>query len=80
MTHYPLQAKVIRTLNIEAAVFATDVTNVTVTTVRNTQLVRVNVEGISPTLVALVANTLPEIFVEELNGLKLNDFACRKRA
>jgi capsular exopolysaccharide synthesis family protein len=42
------------------------VTSVTVTPVRDTQLLRVEVEGVWPEVIAAVANTLPNVFVQEV--------------
>ncbi|MEM7128359.1 MAG: polysaccharide biosynthesis tyrosine autokinase [Chloroflexota bacterium] len=66
MTHTPLRDKVAGQINLDPAVFSSDITNISVTPVRDTQLVQVRVEGVSPSLVALVANTLPESFISEL--------------
>jgi non-specific protein-tyrosine kinase len=56
------------------------VTNVAVTPIRDTQLLEVKVEGPNPELIALVANTLPEVFIAQnremtlgrVGGLKSN--------
>jgi len=45
--------------------------NITVTPIRDTQLLEVRVEGESPELIALVANTLPEVFIAQNQQLQL---------
>lgn len=78
MTQYPLQEAVVGRLSLDPDVLSSDITNISVTPVRDTQLVQVSIEGISPTLVALVANTLPDVFIEELNRTQTQRFADSK--
>ncbi len=56
----------------------TEVSAVTVTPVRDTQLVALTVEGPNPQLVAAVANTLPAVFVDELRKIQVSRFAESK--
>ncbi len=67
------------TFNVDAAVLEDAITDVTVTPMRDTQLVQVVVEGISPELVAAVANTLPTVFVKELNEVQTKRYDESKR-
>ncbi len=67
------------TFNVDTDVLAEAITDVTVTPVRDTQLVQVVVEGISPELVAAVANTLPTVFVKELNEVQTKRYDESKR-
>lgn len=45
--------------------------DISVTPIRDTQLMEVKVEGESPEMIALVANTLPEVFIERNQQLQL---------
>ena len=54
------------------------ITSINVTPVRDTQLVQITVEGISPTLVVLVADTLPAVFIEEIQQVQTEDYAESK--
>ncbi len=67
-------AKVAERFEIEPNVLYEAVTDISVTPVRDTQLMRVQVEGISPELAAAVANTLPIVFIEEINGVQTQKF------
>ena len=51
---------------------------ITVTPVRDTQLLQIKVEGIIPELTAEIANTLPAIFVERNAALQLGRVAVSK--
>ena len=63
---------------VEPAVLDSAVTAVTVTPIRDTQLLKVTVEGISPELVAAVADTLPEVFITDINSVQTIRFAESK--
>ncbi len=65
-------------LGLEADVLESAITEINVTPTRDTQLVQVQIEGIAPQLVALVANQLPLVFIEELNQIQTEDFAESK--
>ncbi len=45
--------------------------NISVTPIRDTQLLEVRVEGANPQLIALFANTLPEVFIAQSQQLQL---------
>lgn len=62
--------KVAERLQIETAVLEQGVTSVTVTPIRDTQLMNVVVEGIWPELLPAVANTLPLVFWEEIKRVQ----------
>ena len=62
-------------LGIEPAVLESDITNISVTPQRDTQLVEIVVEGVSPSLSMHVANELPNVFIEEINKLQTERFA-----
>jgi len=79
MERQTVLSTVAATFNVDAEVLADAITDVTVTPVRDTQLVQVTVEGISPELVAAVANTLPVVFVEELNEVQTKRYDESKR-
>jgi capsular exopolysaccharide synthesis family protein len=44
---------------------------ITVTPIRDTQLLEIKVEGVDPTLIALIANTLPEVFIARNQQMQL---------
>lgn len=67
-------ASVAERFEIEPNVLHEAVTDISVTPVRDTQLMKVQVEGISPELVVAVANTLPIVFIEEINGVQTQKF------
>lgn len=64
--------------DIEADILAGALTDISVTPVRDTQLMRVQVEGISAELVAAVANTLPSVFIEEINKVQTQKYNASK--
>ncbi|MBX3013393.1 MAG: polysaccharide biosynthesis tyrosine autokinase [Caldilineaceae bacterium] len=72
-------AQVARQFNTELAVLQSALTNIDVTPVRDTQLIKVTVEGLSPELVAAVADTLPRVFITEINAVQSQRFADSKR-
>ena len=45
--------------------------DITVTPIRDTQLLEVKVEGADPTLIARIANTLPEVFIDRNQQLQM---------
>lgn len=65
--------KIAEHLAIDPAVLREGITEITVTPLRDTQLVRIAVEGIWPELVATVADTLPTVFVDEVVKRMQND-------
>lgn len=65
-------------VGIETPILTSALTNISVTPVRDTQLVQVSVEGISPQIVALVANYLPQVFVTELNAVQTQQYSASK--
>ena len=62
-------------LGIDPAVLESDITNISVTPQRDTQLVEIVVEGVSPSLTMHVANELPNVFIEDINKLQTERFA-----
>lgn len=72
-------AKVAQQFGIELDVLQDALTSIDVTPVRDTQLIKVAVEGISPELVAAVADTLPQVFITEINNVQTQRFAESKR-
>ena len=75
------------TLGKVAARFNTDITtlqqaisDITVSTIRDTQLVKVAIEGTSPELVAAVADTLPQVFISEISEVQTQRFAESKKS
>jgi len=65
-------------LGLDPALAASQIDAVTVTPVRDTQLVQVTIEGPNPELVAAVANTLPLVFLDELKKIQLGRFSESK--
>lgn len=61
-------------LDPDAAQIADQITAITVTPVRDTQLVNLTVEGTNPQLVAAVANALPQVFTTELRTVQTSRF------
>ena len=45
--------------------------DITVTPIRDTQLLEVKVEGADPTLIARIANTLPEVFIDRNQQMQM---------
>ncbi len=62
-------------LPMEPAELAKDIT---VQPVRDTQLIRLTVESPSPELAARIANTLPEVFIEQNERIQTSRFASSK--
>lgn len=67
-------AKVAQQLNVTPEVLDDALTSVNATLVRDTQLMKVTIEGTSPELVAVVANALPLVFSDELNTVQAERF------
>lgn len=65
-------------LNLTPETIEHDVTNVSVTPLRDTQLMKVQIEAISPSLAALVADTLPQVFIQEIHEVQGERFAESK--
>ena len=65
-------------LGLDPALVESQITAVTVSPVRDTQLVALTIEGPNPQLVAAVANTLPSVFVDELRKIQSGRFAESK--
>lgn len=70
-----LLVKVATQLGVDEPVFKQSVTGINVTTVRDTQLLKLDVEGTSPQLVAAVAYTLPLVFIGEIREVQGERFA-----
>lgn len=73
-----LLGRVAEQFGIEPNVLLNAVTDISVTPVRDTQLMKVQVEGISPELSAAVANTLPTVFITEINDVQTKKFNASK--
>ena len=72
-------AQVAAKFGLEPSVLNSAVTAITVTPIRDTQLLKVTVEGVSPELVAAVADTLPEVFITDINTVQTQRFAESKK-
>ncbi|MCE7979629.1 MAG: polysaccharide biosynthesis tyrosine autokinase [Caldilinea sp. CFX5] len=72
-------AQVATKFGIEPNVLNDAITAITVTPLRDTQLIKVTVEGVSPELVAAVADTLPEVFIADINTVQTQRFAGSKQ-
>ena len=66
--------KVAARFNIEPSVLNGALTAVNVTPVRDTQLIKISIEGTSAQLVAAVADTLPLVFIEEIKSVQSSRF------
>ncbi|MEM7129571.1 MAG: polysaccharide biosynthesis tyrosine autokinase [Chloroflexota bacterium] len=78
MAYAPVKEAVAARLNLDPAVFNKDVTSISVTPVRDTQLLNVRIQGVSPSLIALTANTLPDVFREQIAAEQSERFAASK--
>ena len=78
MERRKLVANVAAKIGLDPDVLAEALVGISVTPTRDTQLVQVRVEGISPQLTAVVANQLPLVFIEEINGVQTERFAESK--
>ena len=65
-------------LGLDPALGAGQISAVTVSPVRDTQLVALTIEGPNPQLAAAVANTLPAVFVDELRKIQVSRFSESK--
>ncbi len=72
--------KVAARFNIELAVLDDVLTDVTVTPMRDTQLIKVIIEGTSAQYVAAVADTLPQVFIEEIGEVQTQRFDDSKNS
>lgn len=70
MTQGALLDEVAATLGLTPRIFDGDVTAIRVETIQDTQLIAVEVEGISPQLVTAVANTLPVVFIGQIQSIQ----------
>lgn len=73
-------AKVAERFNIDVETLRQAISAITVTTIRDTQLVKVAIEGVSPELVAAVADTLPQVFITEISAIQTQRFAESKKS
>ncbi|MEZ4836278.1 MAG: polysaccharide biosynthesis tyrosine autokinase [Caldilineaceae bacterium] len=79
LTRRPILARVAAQLGQSPDIFDEGViTNLNVTPVRDTQLIQIAVDGISPELVTAVANTLPPVFITEIQAIQSARFAGSK--
>lgn len=72
-------AQVAAKFGVEPNVLNNAITSITATPVRDTQLLKVIVEGVSPELVAAVADTLPQVFITDINSVQTERFAASKK-
>lgn len=72
------QQQVIAQLGLSVEQFDDVITAISVSPVRDTQLVRVVVEGTEPELVAQVANLLPAVFIREIDQQQSERYAESK--
>lgn len=73
-------AKVAAEFQLEPEVLNDVLTDITVTPVRDTQLIKVVIEGTSPEFVAAVADTLPKVFITEINEVQTQRFDESKKS
>lgn len=78
MKRSPILAKVAEEFEVEPAVLQGAITQISVTSVRDTQLLLLSIEGTSPEVVASVAETLPRVFIEDLKSVQSERFAESK--
>lgn len=71
--------KVAARFNVDLAVLEDVLTDISVTPLRDTQLIRVVIEGVSPQFVTAVADTLPQVFIEEIGEVQTQRFDESKR-
>lgn len=72
--------KVAAEFQLEPAVINDVITGITVTPVRDTQLIKVVIEGTSPELVAAVADMLPRVFITEISEVQTQRFDESKKS
>lgn len=65
-------------LGVDPATASDQVLDVAVTPVRDTQLINVTVESTNPALAAALANTLPDVFLDELRSIQARRFDTSK--
>lgn len=78
MTRNTTKESVAESMGVNLEEFNASITNVNVTPVRDTQLIRVTVEGIEPQAVTWVANNLPQEFIAEIRATQTEKFAETK--
>ncbi|MCB0099649.1 MAG: hypothetical protein KDE46_28140, partial [Caldilineaceae bacterium] len=78
MTRDSTLAEVAAQLNLTPQSLDNDLSDISVTPLRDTQLLKVQIEGISPSLVTVVADTLPAVFIQELNRVQGERFVTLK--
>lgn len=78
MKRSPILAKVAEEFEVEPAVLQSAITQISVTSVRDTQLLQLSIEGTSPEVVASVAEALPRVFIEDLKSVQSERFAESK--
>lgn len=78
MKRSPILAKVAEEFEVEPAVLQDAITQISVTSVRDTQLLQLSIEGTSPEVVASVAEALPRVFIEDLKSVQSERFAESK--
>jgi len=71
--------KVAARFNVDLAILEDVLTDISVTPLRDTQLIRVVIEGVSPQFVTAVADTLPQVFIEEISEVQTQRFDESKR-
>lgn len=75
MTQRPILELVAQEIGIDPERFTEDIS---VTPVRDTQLIEINIEDPSPRIAAQVANTLPQIFIQENEKTQSARYAASK--
>lgn len=78
MTRGPILDSVSSQLGLERTRFNEEVTDISVSAVRDTQLIRIQVEGKSPAFVTAVANTLPLVFIDDIQEVQTARYAGSK--
>lgn len=78
MVRQPILSEVAVQLGLDPEGFNKAVTSVSVTPVRDTQLIKITVEDDSPELAAGVANILPTVFIAENEKLQSERFSASK--
>lgn len=71
--------KIAERLEIAEETLFDEIVDRQVTPIRDTQLMRIDIESVSPTLAALVANTMPIVFVDELSTVQRERFSELKQ-
>jgi polysaccharide biosynthesis transport protein len=74
-----LREEVAGNLGLPLTVFDKDITSIRVTSVANTQLLRITVEGSSPQLVTAIANMLPQVFIQRNQEVQSARYAASKK-